>query len=75
MPVDAANVYVIRPGHTLTIKDGKLHLGESLAKPGHNRPVDDFFRSLAEEQRERRSASSCRAWAATDRPGPSTSKP
>jgi two-component system, chemotaxis family, CheB/CheR fusion protein len=53
MPVDANHVYIIRPGHTLTIKDGKLHLGESLAKPGHNRPVDDFFRSLAEEQRER----------------------
>ncbi|HJQ79587.1 MAG TPA: chemotaxis protein CheB [Lacipirellulaceae bacterium] len=53
MPVDANNVYVIRPGHTLTIKDGKLRLGAPLAKPGHNRPVDDFFRSLAEEQRER----------------------
>jgi two-component system CheB/CheR fusion protein len=53
MTVDADNVYVIRPGHTLTIENGKLHLGESLAKPGHNRPVDDFFRSLAEEQRER----------------------
>jgi two-component system CheB/CheR fusion protein len=53
MPVEANNVYVIRPGHTLTIEGGKLRLGESLAKPGHNRPVDDFFRSLAEEQRER----------------------
>ncbi len=53
MPVDANHVYVIRPGHTLTIEGGKLRLGESLAKPGHNRPVDDFFRSLAEEQRER----------------------
>src|SRR2546427_202910 len=47
------HVYVIRPGHTLTIKDGRLHLGEPLEKPGHRRPVDDFFRSLAEEQRER----------------------
>jgi two-component system CheB/CheR fusion protein len=53
MSVLRNNVYVIRPGHTLTIKDGKLHLGESLDRPGHNRPVDDFFRSLAEEQRER----------------------
>src|SRR5688572_4173060 len=47
------HVYVIRPGHVLTIKNGKLHLGESVAKPGYTRPVDDFFRSLAEEQRER----------------------
>jgi two-component system CheB/CheR fusion protein len=53
MRVEPNHVYVIRPGHTLTIKGGKLHLGESLNEPGHNRPVDDFFRSLAEEQRQR----------------------
>jgi two-component system CheB/CheR fusion protein len=53
MPVEPDHVYIIRPGHTLTLEQGKLRLGESLEKPGHNRPVDDFFRSLAEEQRER----------------------
>jgi two-component system CheB/CheR fusion protein len=53
MSVEVNHVYVIRPGHTLTIADGMLHLGAPLAKPGHGRPVDDFFRSLAEEQRER----------------------
>jgi two-component system CheB/CheR fusion protein len=53
MKVERNHVYVIRPGHTLTIKEGALHLGESLTKSGHNRPVDDLFRSLAEEQRER----------------------
>ena len=53
MAVEANHVYVIRPGHILTIKDGHLHLGEALSRPGSNRPVDDFFRSLAEEQRER----------------------
>src|SRR4051812_28014665 len=53
MKVEVDHVYVIRPGHTLTIKNGPLHLGEPLEKPGHRRPVDDFFRSLAEEQRER----------------------
>ncbi|HEX3870266.1 MAG TPA: chemotaxis protein CheB, partial [Pirellulales bacterium] len=53
MPVEPDNVYVIRPGRTLTIHDGALHLGEPLEKPGHRHPVDDFFRSLAEEQRER----------------------
>jgi two-component system CheB/CheR fusion protein len=53
MSVQPNHVYVIRPGHTLTLKDGRLHLGERLEKPRHGRPVDDFFRSLAEEQRER----------------------
>ncbi len=51
--VEPNHVYVIRPGRTLTIKNGALHLGEPLEKPGHRRAVDDFFRSLAEEQRER----------------------
>ncbi len=53
MQVVVNNVYVIRPGHTLVIRDGHLHLGERLEKPGNNRPVDDFFKSLAEEQRGR----------------------
>jgi two-component system CheB/CheR fusion protein len=53
MSVEPNHVYVIRPGHTLTLKDGKLHLGETVEARGHQRPVDDFFRSLAEEQRER----------------------
>ncbi len=53
MPLKPNHVYVIRPGHVLRIHDGALHLGERVEKPQHNRPVDDFFRSLAEEQRER----------------------
>ena len=53
MRIEPNHCYVIRPGHTLTIRDGRLHLGEPLEKPGHTRPVDDFFRSLASEQRER----------------------
>ncbi|MDF3068544.1 MAG: torS [Polyangiaceae bacterium] len=51
--VEPDHVYVIRPGHTLTIANGHLHLGDRLDRPRHSRPVDDFFRSLAEEQRER----------------------
>src|SRR3712207_8165037 len=43
-------VYVIRPGHVLTMRDGHFHLGEQLGKRVANRPVDDFFKSLAEEQ-------------------------
>src|ERR1700730_6183284 len=53
MPVAPNHVYVIAPGFTLTIRQGHLHLGEPVEKRGHRRPVDDFFRSLAEEQKER----------------------
>jgi two-component system CheB/CheR fusion protein len=52
-PVEPNHVYVIRPGRTMTLRDGRLHLTEPLEKRGHTRPIDDFFRSLAEEQRER----------------------
>ena len=53
MVVQPDHVYVIRPGRTLTLKDGRLHLSEPLTTPRHGRPVDDLFRSVAEEQRER----------------------
>jgi two-component system, chemotaxis family, CheB/CheR fusion protein len=54
MPVQPDHVYVIRPGHVVTIRDGHLHLGPKLgSRRAANRPIDDFFRSLAEEQRER----------------------
>jgi two-component system CheB/CheR fusion protein len=53
LPVEPDHVYVIRPGHTLTLHDGRLRLGEPLAARGHGRPIDDFFRSLAEEQQQR----------------------
>jgi two-component system CheB/CheR fusion protein len=47
------HVYVIAPGFTLSLREGRLRLGEPVEKRGHRRPVDDFFRSLAEEQKER----------------------
>ncbi|MCE9566059.1 MAG: PAS domain-containing protein [Planctomycetes bacterium] len=54
MAIEANSVYVIRPGHVLTIRDGRLRLGPRLGtRRAANRPVDDFFKSLAEEQRER----------------------
>ena len=53
LPVEADHVYVIRPGHTLTIQNGLLQLGEPVERRGHRRPVDDFFRSLAAEQKEK----------------------
>ncbi len=53
MAIEPDHVYVIRPGNTMTMEGGVLHLRASVDKPGHSRPVDDFFRSLAGEQRER----------------------
>ncbi len=53
MLVKPNEVYVIRPGYTLTLQRNRLRLGEPVEKPFHRRPVDDFFRSLAETQRER----------------------
>jgi two-component system, chemotaxis family, CheB/CheR fusion protein len=52
MEVKPDRVYVIRPGYTVTLKDGRLRLGEPVEKRGHRRPIDDFFRSLAYEQHE-----------------------
>ena len=52
MEVQVNHAYVIAPGYTLTIADGRLHLGDPVEKRGHRRPVDDFLRSLAEEQSE-----------------------
>lgn len=53
MPIEPNHLYVTRPGRTLVISEGKFHLGALLARPMNNRPIDDFFKSLAEEQRER----------------------
>src|SRR5687768_1685701 len=53
MAAEPDHLYVIRPGNVLTIKNGHFHLGPQLGKRAANRPVDDFFKSLAEEQRER----------------------
>jgi two-component system, chemotaxis family, CheB/CheR fusion protein len=51
--VEPDRVYVIAPGCTLTMSQGRLALGESIERHGRGRPIDDFFRSLAEEQREK----------------------
>ena len=53
MSIEANHVYVIRPGRTVLLIDGKLRLGEPVEKRGHRRPVDDFFRSLAVHQRDK----------------------
>ena len=53
MRVEANHVYVIRPGHTLTLRGGRLHLTRQIDRQMRGRPIDDFFKSLAEDQRER----------------------
>jgi two-component system CheB/CheR fusion protein len=53
MQVQAGHVYVTRPRHTVTLSGTQLRLGASVAAQGHRHPVDDLFRSLAQEQREK----------------------
>jgi two-component system, chemotaxis family, CheB/CheR fusion protein len=53
MAIEPDRVYVIAPGRTLTLEEGRFRLGEPVEVRGHRRPVDDFFRSLAEVQKEK----------------------
>ena len=46
-------VYVIPPGRDLAFLDGSLQLLEPVAPHGQRLPIDFFFRSLAQDQRER----------------------
>lgn len=46
-------VYVIPPNSSMALLHGKLHLLQPAAPPGHRMPIDFFFHSLAEEQREK----------------------
>src|SRR5437588_302537 len=50
LALQAGHVYVTRPGFTVTLERGVFKLGEPVEKRGHRRPVDDFFRSLADMQ-------------------------
>src|SRR6267378_1872729 len=53
LALQAGHVYVTRPGFTVTLERGVFQLGEPVEKRGHRRPVDDFFRSLADMQHEK----------------------
>ena len=53
MRVQPHCVYVIPPNRDLSILHGRLHLMEPSAARGMRLPIDFFFRSLAEDQRER----------------------
>lgn len=51
-PVVADHVYVIPPNATLGIADGKLRVSKPAPAREHRRPVDTFFSTLAEDQKE-----------------------
>lgn len=44
--------YIIPPNHDMAFLNGKLHLLEPGARHGLRLPIDYFFRSLAQDQRE-----------------------
>ena len=50
--VAADNIYVIPPNATLQIAGGKLRVSKPAPAREHRRPVDTFFSSLAEDQKE-----------------------
>ncbi|WP_296485566.1 chemotaxis protein CheB [Rhodoferax sp.] len=52
-PVEANRVYVIAPGHDLSLLKGVLHLLVPPEPRGLRLPIDFFFKSLADDQQER----------------------
>ncbi len=53
MKVEPNHVYVSPPGGYLALLHGTLHRMESETKTAPHLPIDSFFRSLAEDQKER----------------------
>ena len=51
--VQPENVYVIPPNKDLEILNGKLHLLTPHKDRAQRRPIDSFFRSLAQDQKEK----------------------
>ncbi|MFB9344452.1 CheR family methyltransferase [Aminobacter aganoensis] len=45
-------IYVIPPGASVTVKDGRFHVAKLVATRTKRTPIDDFFISLAEEKGE-----------------------
>jgi two-component system CheB/CheR fusion protein len=53
MALDANSVYTIPPNKFLGLAEGRLHLTEPVRRDGMRMPINFFFRSLAEDHRER----------------------
>ncbi|MFZ1730287.1 MAG: chemotaxis protein CheB [Bacteroidota bacterium] len=51
--VERDHVYVIPPNRSMSLLNGALHLFEPVESRGLRLPIDVFFRSLADEKRER----------------------
>jgi chemotaxis methyl-accepting protein methylase len=52
MVIQPSCVYVIPPNKDMSVLHGRLHLLDPVAPRGLRLPIDFFFRSLAEDQRE-----------------------
>jgi two-component system, chemotaxis family, CheB/CheR fusion protein len=52
-PLEADHVYIIPPNRTLTVAQGLLQVREVIDRRGLRGTIDHFFRSLAEDQRDR----------------------
>ncbi|CAN2049597.1 two-component system, chemotaxis family, CheB/CheR fusion protein [Candidatus Magnetomoraceae bacterium gMMP-13] len=52
MRVKVNHIFVIPPNRDITIHNGELYLSEPLQRRGLQMPIDFFFKSLAEDQRE-----------------------
>lgn len=52
MVVERNSVYIISPNHDLALMGGRLHLLPPEGPRGQRLPIDFFFRSLAQDQRE-----------------------
>ena len=53
MALDTNSVYTIPPNKFLRLAEGTLRLTEPVKRDGVRMPIDFFFRSLAEDQREK----------------------
>jgi two-component system CheB/CheR fusion protein len=50
--IAANNIYVIPPGVTATVKDCRFHFAKMATTRAKRTPIDDFFVSLARDQKE-----------------------
>lgn len=53
MPIEPDGIYLIPPKKNMVLSDGKLLLSEQDPSGGLNLPIDIFFRSLAQDARNR----------------------
>ena len=51
--VEANHIYTIPPNTYPSLRDGRLHLEQPINKTGPRLPIDHFFASLGNDQRER----------------------